>query len=138
MLQILTNVGTVTAGFFASVENPNNLNSCMVPCLYTANYWHFSSKINLFSTNILLLYPWKYQKIIDFFIFSGGIDVEHWLKWVKTDITWNCYQITKTLLQINSFLVNVPVSHPLKTVENQCSLSLPLKTSENRMVFWCF
>ena len=80
LLQILTNVGIVAAGFFANVENPNNLNSCMVSCLYTAKYWHFSSKTNLFSTNILLLYPWKYQKIIDFLIFSGGIDVEHWLK----------------------------------------------------------
>ena len=29
--------------------------------------------------------PWKQQKTGGFLMFSEGIEVEHWLKWVKVD-----------------------------------------------------
>ena len=43
---------------------------------------HFTWKtfLNLFSTNVPLLYPLKNPKTGVFFMFSGGIEMEHWLE----------------------------------------------------------
>ena len=37
-------------------------------------------ELNPFSTNVPLLYVWKNQKAGGLLMFSGGVEVERWLK----------------------------------------------------------
>ena len=89
---------------------------------------------NLFSTIVPLLYPLKTSKSLRFLIFSGGIEVEHWLKidqkCLRTYLPLFhlfCYQqyntttllvyhspeiedcFRKTTLRCNIFVFNIPL-----------------------------
>ena len=51
--------------------------------------------------------PWKFQKTLGFLMFSGGIEMKHWLEKTKPEKTFNNCIHTRALKKFTEFKADV-------------------------------